>query len=140
MDFTPAWAGLSGGRSSLPAFRLSAPSLGLFTDLPPHPVTVITSLLLGAALGGANALVAAWTAYRATGTGEPLTSRSLNLILGGMVGRMFFVLACAGIVLAFVPVQRGAFVAGLGLLFFAGMLAEVFLVLGRTPARTPSDA
>ena len=98
-------------------------------------MSVLASLLLGAALGAANAAVAAWTAHRATASREPLTARGLNLILGGMVGRMFFVLACAGVVLAFVPVQRGAFVAGLGLLFFGGMLAEVFLVLGRTPQK-----
>ena len=104
-------------------------------------MTVPASLLLGAALGAANAAVAAWTAHRATATREPLTARSLNLILGGMVGRMLFVLACAGVLMAFVPVARGAFVAGLGLLFFAGMLAEVFIVLGRTPrAARPSDA
>ena len=101
-------------------------------------MTVLASLLLGAVLGGANAAVAAWTAHRATATGAPLTARSLHLILGGMVGRMLFVLACAGLVLAFAPVHRAAFVAGLGLLFFAGMLAEVFLVLGRTPSKAPA--
>ena len=102
-------------------------------------MTVSASLLIGALLGGANAAVAVWTASRATAL-EP--NGALRLVLGGMVGRMFALLGAVALVLALVPVHRGAFVGGLGLVFVIGMTAEVLLVLGRTagPSQPPADA
>ena len=99
-------------------------------------MTAPASLLLGALLGAANAGAAAWTARRAAGM-EP--DRGMRLVLGGMGVRMALVLAAFALVLLFVPVHRGAFVGGLGLLFVVGLVAEVALVLGRSP-RPPADA
>lgn len=89
------------------------------------------SLLLGALLGAANAAAAAWIARRAGSLGS---DRALRLVLGGMMARMALLLAAVALVLVFVPVQRGAFVGGLGVLFVAGLVAEVALVLSRPPA------
>ena len=89
------------------------------------------SLLIGALLGAANAAAALWIARRA-GALEP--NRALQIVLGGMVARMLVVLAAFAAVLVAVPVQRGAFVTGLGVVFVLGLLAEVFLVLGRPRA------
>lgn len=102
-------------------------------------MTLSASLLLGALLGAANAAASVWTAGRATAY-EP--NRALRVVLGGMVVRMGLVLAAVALVLALVPVHRGAFVGGLGLLFVGGLVAEVLFVLGRTPgpSRPPADA
>ena len=100
-------------------------------------MTLSASLLLGALLGAANAAVAAWTAHRAM-AGDP--ARALHLVLGGMLARMAVVLAAVALVLALVPVHRGAFVGGLGVLFVGGLLAEVALVLGRAPGRSRPSA
>lgn len=102
-------------------------------------MTVPASLLLGALLGAANAAAALWTARRAAGL-EP--TRALRVVLGGMVARMALTLAAVALVLVLVPVHRGAFVGGLGLLFLGGLVAEVLLVLGRTagPPRPTADA
>ena len=89
-------------------------------------MTVPASLLIGALLGLANAAAAVWTARRA----EHLDSdRALRLVLGGMGARLIVVLAMFAAVIAFVDVHRGAFVAGLGVTFAAGLFAEIALVL-----------
>ncbi len=95
-------------------------------------MTVSASLMLGALVGAVNAAAAAWTARRAT-AGDP--DRALHVMLGGMVVRMFLVLAVVAGVLATVDVHRGAFVAGLGVLFVGGLLAEVAIAFGRAPGR-----
>ncbi|WP_420456652.1 ATP synthase subunit I [Rubrivirga sp.] len=102
-------------------------------------MTVSASLMLGALVGAVNAVGAAWTAHRAT-AGEP--GRALNLVLGGMVVRMVLILGAVALVLALLPVHRGAFVGGLGLLFVGGLLAEIAIALGRAPgsSRPPADA
>ncbi len=89
-------------------------------------MTVPASLLIGALLGMANAAAAVWTARRA----ERLdSSRALHLVLGGMGARLVIVLAVFAVVLVFVDVHRGAFVAGLGVTFAAGLFAEIALVM-----------
>lgn len=93
------------------------------------------SLLLGALLGAANAAAAAWTVRR---TGGLASDRALHLVLGGMVARMVLVLGAVALVLALFDVHRVAFIGGLGLLFAAGLVAEVALVLARPS--TPADA
>ena len=99
-------------------------------------MTAPASLLLGALLGAANAGAAAWTVRRSAGLAP---DRGMQLVLGGMAVRMALVLVAFALVLAFVPVHRGAFVGGLGLLFVVGLVAEVALLLGRSP-RPPADA
>ena len=100
-------------------------------------MSLFASLLLGALLGLVNAAAALWTARRAM-AGEP--ARALRVVLGGMVVRMAVVLAAVALVLALVPVSRGAFVGGLGLLFVGGLLMEVAFVLGRLPGQTRPQA
>lgn len=99
-------------------------------------MTVSASLLIGAVVGAANAAAAVWTARRATALDA---DSALRVVLGGMIVRMFATLAAVAVVLALVPVHRGAFVAGLGALFVAGLLAESALVL-RSSSRPPADA
>lgn len=101
--------------------------------MPPHvrAVTATASLLLGALLGAANTAAALIAVGRAR-TLEP--NRALRVVLGGMLVRMSVVLAVFAAVLAWVPVARGAFVAGLGVVFVAGLLLEAFLVLRRPAA------
>ena len=102
-------------------------------------MTVTASLLLGAFVGAINAVAAAWTAHRAT-VGDP--AKAMTLVLGGMVVRMILILAAVAAVLALLPVQRGAFVVGLGLLFVCGLFAEIAIVLSRSSgaSRPPADA
>ena len=101
-------------------------------------MTPTASLLLGALLGAANAGAAVWTVKAAAGLAP---DRGTHLILGGMTVRMLLVLAAFALVIATVPVHRIAFVGGLGLLFVAGLAAEVALVLGRSDrSRPPADA
>lgn len=99
-------------------------------------MTATASLLLGALLGAVNAGAAAWTARRSLAL-DP--ERGMRFVLSGMAARMGVILLAFGLVLAFVPVQRGAFVIGLGVLFALGLIAEVALVLGRAP-HSPADA
>jgi hypothetical protein len=89
------------------------------------------SLLLGALLGAANAAAALWSARRATALAP---NRALAFVLGGMAARMGLTLAAIALVLVLVPLHRGAFVGGLGVLFVAGLVAECALVLGRPAA------
>ena len=103
-------------------------------------MTLAASLLLGALVGAANAAAAVWTVSRAGGLGS---DRAMRLVLGGMMVRLVVVLAVFAAVIAVLPVHRGGFVVGLGVLFAAGLAAEIVLVLRRsqTPApQAPADA
>ena len=102
-------------------------------------MTVTASLLLGAFVGAINAVAAAWTARQAM-MGDP--GRALHLVLGGMVVRMVLILGAVAAVLAVLPVRRGAFIVGLGLLFVCGLFAEIAIVLSRSSgaSRPPADA
>ena len=94
-------------------------------------MTAIASLLLGALLGVANAAASLVAVRRAQGL-EP--TRALRIVMGGMVVRLPLLLAAFAAVLAWVPVQRGPFVLGLGVVFVGGLLAEAFFVLRRPVA------
>ena len=98
-------------------------------------MSVTSSLLVGALLGACNAALALAVAQRARTL--RLTS-SLNLVIGGMLIRMALTLAAVAAVLLLVPVHRLAFVGGLGVVFVAGLVAEVALVLGRPTLFRPS--
>ena len=97
-------------------------------------MTPTASLLIGALLGAANAVAAVWTARRCAGLD---VDRTLRLVLGGMAVRMGLTLAAFAAVLALLPVHRGAFVGGVGLLFVVGLAVEMAVALHR-PA--PADA
>ena len=94
------------------------------------------SLLLGALLGVAYTAAALLVARRAKSVGDG--NKALQLVLGGMLARMAVMLVAFAAVVAFVPVQRGPFVLGLGVVFVLGLVAEVLFVSGR-PAATPGS-
>ena len=106
-------------------------------------MSVAASLLLGALLGAANASASLLMARRSRG-------RDLNgvmkVVLGGGLVRLVLLLAAATAVLVLVPVRQGPFLIGLGVVYVAGLLTDVALVLGRpsdgAPAssRPPADA
>ena len=95
-------------------------------------MTVTASLLLGALLGAANAAAAMLLARRAAAA-EP--HRGIQLVLASLLVRLVVLLAAVAGVLVAVPVVRVAFVAGLGVVFVAGLVAEVFYVQSRAAAR-----
>lgn len=103
-------------------------------------MSVVSSLLLGALLGLANASAAVLLARR----GRTLDlNPAMKLVLGGGFARLAVVLGAVVLVLALVPVDRLAFVGGLGAVFVLGLIAEVALVLGRPagpPSRPSADA
>ena len=98
------------------------------TPVPPTD-SLLFSLLLGALLGAANVAASLLAVQRAR-TLEP--TRALRVVMVGMMVRLPLVLAAFAAVLLWVPVERGAFVTGLGVVFVAGLLAEAFWVLRRS--------
>ncbi len=100
-------------------------------------MSLSASLLLGTLLGVAYTASALLVARRAGDIEDG--NKALQVILGGMLARMALTLIAFGAILAFVPVQRGPFVLGLGVVFVIGLVAEVFLVLGRQAASTPGS-
>ena len=100
-------------------------------------MSVVSSLLLGALLGLANASAAVVLARR----GRTLDlNPAMAIVLGGGLVRLLALLGAVALVLVLVPVHRIAFVSGLGVLFAAGVVAEIVLFLGRPgPSRPPAD-
>ena len=100
-------------------------------------MSVATSLLLGALLGAANAAASLLLARRSRG-------RDLNgvmkVVLGGAMARLAVLLAAVTAVLVLVPVRQLPFVGGLGVVFVAGLLAEVALVSARPPSGAPAPS
>lgn len=94
-------------------------------------MSVTVSFLLGALLGVANA-AAALVAVRRAQALEP--TPALRVVMLGMTVRLPLLLAAVAGILAWVPVARGAFIVGLGVVFVAGLLAEAFFVLRRPVA------
>ena len=121
------------------ASRFGPPVYGPLTRPPTHPMSLPASLLLGVLLGVAHAAAALLVARRARAAAD--STKAIQVVLGGMLVRMALVLAAVAAVLVTLPVQRGPFVAGLGVAFALGLVAEVTLVLGRpAPAPDPSDS
>jgi hypothetical protein len=93
-------------------------------------VTLTASLLLGALLGAAHAVASVATARRARLLPH---NESMRVVMRGMLVRLTVGLASVAAVLAWVPVMRGSFLAGLGVVFLCGLVAEAALAL-RKPA------
>ena len=101
-------------------------------------MSALASLLLGAALGGANAAVALLVARRAS---RLSVAGVLGVVVGGGLVRMAVLLGAVVAVLLTLDVARLPFVAGLGVVFVAGLLAEVAFVARRPlPPRPPATA
>lgn len=94
---------------------------------------VVTSLLLGALLGLANAVAALLLARR----GRTLDVNGvMKVVLGGGFLRLLVLLAAVVLVFVTVPVHRAAFVGGLGVVYVLGLVLEVASLLGRpAPSR-----
>ncbi len=134
--FTPALGPLYGARTSF-VDRLTPGTRRASPDSPVvPPMSVPESLLLGALLGVAYSAAAVLVARRARAMDD--SNAVLGLVLGGMLVRMALALVAFGAILAWVPVLRGPFVAGLGVTFVIGMAVEMSFLMGRT-AR-PSDS
>lgn len=88
-------------------------------------MSVTASLLLGAALGAANAAVAMALVRRGQALGGDAL---LLLVLGGMVVRMAATLALFAVALALLPLAAPAFVTGFGLTLVVGLSLEVRLL------------
>ena len=104
-------------------------------------MSVVTSLLLGALLGTANAAAALLLARR----GRTLDlNPAMKIILGGGFVRLALLLGAVVLVLATLAVDRLAFVGGLGAVFVVGLALEVALVTRRpatpTVSRPSADA
>jgi hypothetical protein len=89
-----------------------------------------TSVLLGVALGAANAAASMLLVRSARGRSQ---QAFLTIVFGGMVARMAALLALIAAVLAWAPVERPAFIAALAFAVAIGLAAEVFLLT--RPAR-----
>ena len=97
-------------------------------------MSVVTSLLLGALLGAANAAAALLLARH----GRTLAlNPAMKIVLGGGFVRFLVLLGAVVLILVTVPVDRLAFVGGLGAVFIVGLALEVALVT-RRPAAGPS--
>jgi hypothetical protein len=83
------------------------------------------SILLGVALGAANAAAAVLLVRAARGRAQ---AAFMTIVFGGMVARMTALLAAVAAVIAWAPVDRNVFVVALGAAVAVGLLAEVLLV------------
>jgi hypothetical protein len=93
------------------------------------PALLWTSVLLGVALGTANAAASLLLARAARGRSQAAFYR---IVFGGMLARMSALLAAFAAILTWAPVHRTAFVAALGVTVVLGLGAEVLLI-GRAP-------
>lgn len=91
-------------------------------------MTALASMLLGTALGAANA-AASIALYRVARSRPPQVF--MAIVLGGMLLRMMVLLTALTLILAFVPVARGALVGAFGVTFVLGLIGEVAFVLSR---------
>ncbi|WP_143536723.1 hypothetical protein [Rubricoccus marinus] len=115
---------------------LDFPERGPIPILSVRPMTAITSLLLGAALGVAHGLAGLVIARLARGASGNVLA---TVILGGTALRMMMVLGVVALLLLFSSVQIASFITGLGVTFVIGLIAEVFLLLRHSSA-TPTRA
>ena len=88
-----------------------------------------TSVLLGVALGAANAAASLLLVRAARGRAQ---GPFLRIVFGGMLARMSALLAVYAAILAWAVVDRTAFTLALGATIAAGLAVEVLLV-GRAP-------
>ncbi len=97
-----------------------------------------TSIVLGVALGLANA-AASFLSYRLARSKPQGTF--MVIVFGGMVARMFVVLALLALVIIFVPISQGAFVGAFFATFAVATIAEAIHLQRRASShrRTPSS-
>ena len=84
-----------------------------------------TSIVLGVALGLANA-AASFLLYRVA-RNKP-QGAFMAIVFGGMVARMFAVLALLALAIVFLPVSRVAFIGAFFATFAVAMTAEIILL------------
>lgn len=96
-----------------------------------------TSVVLGVALGLANA-AASFLLYRVARNKSHGTF--MAIVLGGMVARMFAVLALLALVIVFLPVSRVAFIGAFFATFAVAMTAEIILLQRRASPPVPSSS
>ena len=101
------------------------------------PASLWTSVLLGVALGAANAAASLLLARAARGRSQ---RAFMKLVFGGMVVRLTLLLAAFAAVVALFDVHRGGFVGALGATFVLGLGAEVLLVPRWTAGRPAPSA
>lgn len=94
-------------------------------------MSVVSSLLLGALLGLANASAAVLLARRGRTLG---LNPAMKLVVGGGFARLALLLGVVVLVLTLVAVHQLAFLGGLGIVFVLGLVAEVSVVAGRRAA------
>jgi uncharacterized membrane protein YdfJ with MMPL/SSD domain len=95
---------------------------------------VLLGLIVGAALGAANA-VASYLLYRRART-RP-SKAFYKLVLGGMGVRMAVVLVTVALVVGLAPVDVSAFIGALLAAFVIGLAIDIVLIARRP---VPSDA
>lgn len=93
------------------------------------------SLVLGALLGVIHAVAACVMALRAS---RYEAKQAVRLVVGGMAVRMVFVLAMFAIILAVLPVSRGAFVGAFGVMLLAGLIVEAVILTARSHRAQPA--
>ncbi|MEM1055079.1 MAG: hypothetical protein AAGI52_06100 [Bacteroidota bacterium] len=99
-------------------------------------MSALASLLLGAALGAAHALMGVLTARLAEGKSYQVFA---VIALGGTLFRMLVVLAIVVGIYLLAPVEIAPFLGGLGVTFVVGLAAEVLLLLRRSPRASASE-
>jgi len=142
-EFTDPCKRLNRGRSNFAALPLGATlrvflggRLSLFVRTVSRNLmeaATWTSVVLGVALGLANA-AASFLLYRVARNKPHGTF--MAIVFGGMVARMFAVLALLALVIVFLPVSRVAFIGAFFTTFAVAMTAEIILLqrLGSPPA------
>jgi hypothetical protein len=93
------------------------------------PALLWTSVLLGVALGTANAAASLLLVRAARGRSQ---AAFMKVVFGGMLARMTALLAAVAAILSWATVHRTAFLAALGATVVVGLAVEVLLV-GRAP-------
>ena len=88
--------------------------------------------LAGLSIGGLYTLSSYLTIRIALGKSDRIF---MTLVLGGLAVRLFVTMLILALILALVPVNRTALVAGFFISFIAGLIVEIRLLHSRQAAR-----